>query len=280
MQEPTKTKTLADLTPERRAELVTKLEDLRKILETPDVDWGLLKSLLRIAFLIDEDQIVIQGHTVLERIIPRLLNSRFFAACNFRDHFREYSAQLRLCFYLGLLDAQEYTALVKFSRLRNALAHGAQDRMTFHDEIALRGQFAKAPSFAGALEQLPAESEFPTSLKYLILIIAAILDEKRQSARRMDALVIDKATGNQLTQVSAQLKQLNQLGLYGAIARAIMLRWREFENGILKLFDAFTARSTDAPDLFEQLISALKTVELRPEQKTGVAESQKSDGNR
>lgn len=262
MDQTQSTKTLADLTPERKQELLAKLAVLRGILDQPDVDWALVKSWLRFAFLFDEDQIVLQGHTILERVVPNLLNAKFLSKCNFRDHFRDYANQLRLCFHLGLLDSQEYTGLAKLSRLRNSVAHGTHGRVSFADEVALRRELAKARSLAAVLAAEPTESEFPGSLKYLIFIVGIVLDEKCHAAERLEPLAVDASTGEKLSQLIPQLKQLNQFSLYGAIARALMLRWRDIEGSMLQLFDAFTQKTEEAPGLVDQLISVLRNAQL------------------
>jgi hypothetical protein len=52
------------------------------------------------------------------------------------------------------------------------------------------------------------------------------------------------------------LKQFNQFGLFGAVARAMMMKWREFETATLGVFDEIRT-DREGATVLDKAIAAL-----------------------
>jgi len=249
-------RTLADIAPEQRSRLLQMFKGLREGLPS-GADLRIARAWLRLAFILDENQALIHGHTILERIVPNILNAVFVSPSRF-DHFVEsYSAQIRLCTHLGIFDAQEHAALKNLVKLRNAVAHGTRDRITFEDEIALRREFARAKSFRVALGIEPEANSFPSSFKYFLFCVGMVLDSKRERAQRLIPVVVPDDAGEQIVEAVSMIRQVNQFGLYGLLARAMLIKWQTIEENLLELTESLG--TAEEHEMLDKVIELLQS---------------------
>ncbi|HEY0396605.1 MAG TPA: hypothetical protein VGD01_19160 [Candidatus Elarobacter sp.] len=224
------------------ATMKTLVAELKSLLAT--ADWGLARAWIRFSFLVDEDQVLLQGHSILERILPTVLNAHFVTPCNFRDHFREYASQLRLALHTGLLDSSEFAALMYLSRLRGDVIHGQRERIKFEDELILRARFRSATSFKPHFSDMPEADHFPGSLKRFFYVVGSILIAKRDHAKPFVATAWSAEYNEGITRSLGLIESFSRYGLYVTIARAVTGRARELENALIDGLDKLASGET------------------------------------
>jgi hypothetical protein len=211
------------------------------------------------AYLVDENLIVLQGHAILERLLPGLLNSSFVNKCNFDHNFRPYSTQLRLAMYLGLLDGSEYAALDSLEKLRDGVAHGKRGRVVPEDVTDLHASLLKAPSFASVLGSCPKPENFPDSLKTLVFTIGLVLKAKRVAAenREPGRLTWSTAEADAVSTTLAAVEKLSAYGAMIAIARALLRSERQIETGAVAALEAIRSNA-GIEDAIKRLATAVQ----------------------
>ena len=236
----------AKLTPgglpeETPQDIESQLASIRASVQAVRKELPATKGWLKLAFLVDEDLIVLHGHTLLERSLSKALNAYFVTPCNFESHFRDYATQLRMAVHIGLLKSEEYQGYLALYKLRNGLAHGTKVRVTVADEAVLRHEFRRSLFFRELIPaDVPAES-FPGSLKMMLYVAGLFLEFKalRATKEQLSPLILGPEYVDAGRANLDLVKSFGQIGfgLYTAAARAMANKLREFEAAVGALLD-------------------------------------------
>jgi hypothetical protein len=194
---------------------------------------------LRVAFMTDEDLIILQGHTLIERHLPRCLNAYLASPWNFDDHLRDYAAQMRLSMHIGLLKSEEFRGYRKLLDLRNDLAHGKKIGVTVEDEQALRAAFDGSRFFRENLPSHKGPDSLPRSLKVILFTAWLFLEAKRLEAakEKLAPVELTAETEASLKTTLAAVENVRFETLYSVAARSLALKSREFEIAIQRVLE-------------------------------------------